>query len=326
MIAYDPVAAAEGKLRAAIDVAWPAMERLIGRKTARPGKLSFTTELAEMAAADFIQEAAPEREDLKIRLFREIGETARPDVVIASSSSGFLPSRLQSQCPHPERVMIGHPFNPVYLLPLVEVVPGKATGERFMDEAAAFYTANGMHVLRLKKEIPGYICDRLQEALWREALHCLNKDVGSTGDIDDALIYSAGLRWAFMGSFLTYHLAGGPGGMRDFIRQFDPSLELAVDRPRLSQMERQAGAATDRGLRNPGGRPFGRRDRGQAQRGPGRPAAAAEATPDRRRPGTPARGGGQGQAPASQALEGRRQDRRADQIMERHRGRGLPRL
>jgi carnitine 3-dehydrogenase len=226
VIAYDPVAAAEGKLRAAIDVAWPAMERLIGRKTARPGKLSFTTKLAEMAAADFIQEAAPEREDLKIRLFREIGETARPDVVIASSSSGFLPSRLQSQCPHPERVLIGHPFNPVYLLPLVEVVPGKATGERFMDEAAAFYTANGMHVLRLKKEIPGYICDRLQEALWREALHCLNKDVGSTGDIDDALIYSAGLRWAFMGSFLTYHLAGGPGGMRDFIRQFDPSLEL----------------------------------------------------------------------------------------------------
>ncbi len=227
VIAFDPAPAAEAKLRAAIDVAWPSMERLLGRKPARLGKLTFTTSLRDMAkAADFVQEAAPEREELKIRLFREIGEIARPDVIIASSSSGFLPSRLQSQCPHPERVLIGHPFNPVYLLPLVETVPGKGTGAAFMDRAGAFYTSIGMHVLRLKKEIPGYICDRLQEALWREALHCLNKDVGSTGDIDDAITYSAGLRWAFMGSFMTYHLAGGPGGMRDFIRQFDPSLEL----------------------------------------------------------------------------------------------------
>jgi len=227
VIAFDPAPAAEAKLKAAIDVAWPSMERLLGRKPARLGKLTFTTSLSDMAkAADFIQEAAPEREELKIRLFREIGEIARPDVIIASSSSGFLPSRLQSHCPHPERVLIGHPFNPVYLLPLVETVPGKETSTAFMDRADAFYTSIGMHVLRLKKEIPGYICDRLQEALWREALHCLNKDVGSTGDIDDAITYSAGLRWAFMGSFMTYHLAGGPGGMRDFIRQFDPSLEL----------------------------------------------------------------------------------------------------
>jgi carnitine 3-dehydrogenase len=227
VVAFDPAPAAEAKLRAAIDVAWPSMERLIGRKPARPGRLTFTTVLRDMAkAADFVQEAAPEREELKIRLFREIGEIARPDVIIASSSSGFLPSRLQSQCPRPERVLIGHPFNPVYLLPLVETVPGKETSAAFMDQAGAFYTSIGMHVLRLKKEIPGYICDRLQEALWREALHCLNKDVGSTGDIDDAITYSAGLRWAFMGSFMTYHLAGGPGGMRDFIRQFDPGLEL----------------------------------------------------------------------------------------------------
>jgi carnitine 3-dehydrogenase len=119
------------------------MERLIGHKPVRRGKLAFTTSLSEMAAAaDFIQEAAPEREDLKIRLFREIGEAARADVVIASSSSGFLPSRLQSQCPHPERVLIGHPFNPVYLLPLVELVPGKETSDRFMDDAAAFYTGS----------------------------------------------------------------------------------------------------------------------------------------------------------------------------------------
>ncbi len=151
----------------------------------------------------------------------------RPDVIIASSSSGFLPSRLQSECRrHPERVLIGHPFNPVYLLPLVETVPGVKTSLEAMDRAGSYFESIGMHVLRLKKEIEGYVCDRLQEALWREALHVLDKDVGTTGDIDDAIVYSAGMRWAFMGSFLTYHLAGGPGGMRDFIRQFDPTLEL----------------------------------------------------------------------------------------------------
>ncbi len=226
VIAYDVQPAAEAKLRAAIKVAWPSMAKLQARKLKR-GKLSFTTDLKEMAStADFIHEAAPEREDLKIKLFRDIDAIARPEVIIASSSSGFLPTRLQSQCRHPERVLIGHPFNPVYLLPLVETVPGAKTSKEAMDRAGAYFEAIGMQVLRLKREIDGYICDRLQEALWREALNILDKDVGSTGDIDDSIVYSAGLRWAFMGSFLTYHLAGGAGGMRDFIKQFDPTLEL----------------------------------------------------------------------------------------------------
>ncbi len=226
VIAYDVTPTAEARLRAAIKVAWPSMEALLG-KPKRKGKLKFTTDLNEMAAkADFIHEAAPEREDLKIRLFRDIDASARPEVIIASSSSGFLPTRLQSQCAHPERVLVGHPFNPVYLLPLVETVPGEKTSTEAMDRAGAYFESIGMQVLRLKKEIDGYICDRLQEALWREALHILDKDVGTTGDIDDAIIYSAGLRWAFMGSFLTYHVAGGPGGMRDFLKQFDPTLEL----------------------------------------------------------------------------------------------------
>ncbi len=226
VIAYDVTPTAEARLRAAIKVAWPSMEALLG-KPKRKGKLKFTTDLNEMAAkADFIHEAAPEREDLKIRLFRDIDASARPEVIIASSSSGFLPTRLQSQCAHPERVLVGHPFNPVYLLPLVETVPGEKTSTEAMDRAGAYFESIGMQVLRLKKEIDGYICDRLQEALWREALHILDKDVGTTGDIDDAIVYSAGLRWAFMGSFLTYHVAGGPGGMRDFLKQFDPTLEL----------------------------------------------------------------------------------------------------
>jgi len=226
VIAYDVDSAAENKLSAAVKVAWPSMEKLLG-KPKKKGKLTFTTNLREMAGkADFIHEAAPEREDLKIKLFRDIDALARPDVIISSSSSGFLPSRLQSQCKHPERVIIGHPFNPVYLLPLVELVAGEKTSGSAMDRAGDYFRSIGMHVLRLKKEIDGYICDRLQEALWREALNILDKDVGSTGDIDDALTYSAGMRWAFMGSFLTYHVAGGPGGMRHFIKQFDPTLDL----------------------------------------------------------------------------------------------------
>jgi len=227
VIAYDPAPAAESRLKSAIEVAWPSTLALLGDAPPDPGRLTFTTDLAAMArAADFIQEAAPEREDLKIALFRDLDTASRPDVVIASSSSGFLPTRLQSACRHPERVLIGHPFNPVYILPLVETVAGEKTAPKAMDCAGAFYGSIGMRVLRLKREIDGYICDRLQEALWREALHCLDKGVGTTGDIDDAIVYSAGLRWAFMGSFMSYHLAGGPGGMRDFIKQFDPTLEL----------------------------------------------------------------------------------------------------
>ena len=153
-------------------------------------------------------------------------------------------------------MIIGHPFNPVYLLPLVETVPGDKTSPDAMDRAGSYFESIGMHVLRLKKEIDGYICDRLQEALWREALHILDKDIGTTGDIDDAIVYSAGLRWAFMGSFLTYHLAGGPGGMRDFIKQFDPTLELpwtdlrfpkwndALEKRLVEGCEAQAGGRT----------------------------------------------------------------------------------
>ena len=227
VIAFDVSPAAEPKLRGAVDVAWPSMLRLLGTGKPKRGRLRFTTDLAQMAAeADFIHEAAPEREELKIKLFKDLDAVARPDVIIASSSSGFLPSRLQSQCSHPGRVIIGHPFNPVYLLPLVETVPGQKTSAQAMDRARQYFEAIGMHVLRLNKEIDGYVCDRLQEALWREALNILDKDVGTTADIDDAIVYSAGMRWAFMGSFLTYHLAGGSGGMRDFIKQFDPTLEL----------------------------------------------------------------------------------------------------
>ncbi len=227
VVVYDPVPEAEQPLEAKIETAWPSIRQLYGAKSRCRGELRFTTKLEQMVcAADWIQEAAPEREDLKIALFRQMDALSSADVVMASSSSGFLPSRLQSGCAHPERVLIGHPFNPVYLLPLVEIVPGDQTSTETMDRATRFYESIHMKVLRLKKEIDGYICDRLQEALWREALHIMNKDIVTPEEIDDSIVYSAGLRWAFMGPFLTYHLAGGEGGMRHFLAQFDPALDL----------------------------------------------------------------------------------------------------
>lgn len=228
VIAYDVNSAAEETLRAAVRLAWPSMRKLSGTG-GKKGKLSFTTNLAEMAAkAQFVHEAAPEREELKIELFHELDAATSPEVILSSSSSGFLPSRLQSQCNHPGRVLVGHPFNPVYLLPLVEIVPGKKTTKEAMDRASCYFESIGMQVLSLTREIDGYICNRLQEALWREALHILNEGIGTTGDIDDSLVYSAGMRWAFMGSFLTYHAAGGPGGMRSFIKQFHPALAFPL--------------------------------------------------------------------------------------------------
>ena len=227
VVAYDPVAEAEDSLKIKIDTAWASMQRLLGSSDLPRGTLNFTQDIKEMAQnVDWIQESAPEREDLKIDLFRQMDAASRSDVVIASSSSGFLPSRLQSECANPERVIIAHPFNPVYLLPLVETVPGDRTSSDTMERAGAFYTSIGMKALRLKREIDGYICDRLQEALWREALHIMDKDVVSPEELDDSIIYSAGLRWAFMGPFLTFHLAGGEGGIRHFFDQFNPTMDL----------------------------------------------------------------------------------------------------
>jgi carnitine 3-dehydrogenase len=227
VVAYDPAPDGEAALHAAVDNAWPALERMGLGPGADRGRLRFVATVAELAAAaDFIQENAPEREDLKRRLLAEIDANCGPDVVIASSSSGLLPSRIQADCRHPDRVVIGHPFNPVYLLPLVEIVPGERTTPETMEQAAAFYRSIGMRPLRMRKEIEGYLSDRLQEALWREALHLVNEGIATTEDIDDAIVYGPGLRYAFMGTCLTFHLAGGEGGMAHMLDQFGPALKL----------------------------------------------------------------------------------------------------
>jgi carnitine 3-dehydrogenase len=225
--AWDPAPGAEAALRTRLANAWPALQAQGLAPAASLDRLSFHTDLdAAVASADVIQESAPERLELKRELHAQVSRAARPDALICSSTSGLLPSDFYAEALHPERCLVGHPFNPVYLLPLVEVVGGSQTSAANLERAEAFYRELGMRPLRVRKEVPGFIADRLLEALWREALHLVNDGVATTGEIDDAIRYGAGLRWSFMGTFLTYTLAGGPAGMRHFMQQFGPALKL----------------------------------------------------------------------------------------------------
>jgi|TARA_R110002072_G_scaffold28235_9_gene90885 carnitine 3-dehydrogenase len=227
VVAWDPAPGAEARLRAAVANAWPALQRVGLWPGASLARLSFVSDLAlAVKDADFVQENAPEREDLKRQLHRDIDQAVRPDVIVASSSSGLLPTAIQQDCRHPERVIIGHPFNPVYLLPLVELVAGQQTDDGAIALASDFYRTIGMKPLKVRKEIEGYLSDRLQEALWREVLHLVNDDIADTGELDDAIIYGPGLRWALMGTNMTFHLAGGDSGMRHMLEQFGPALKL----------------------------------------------------------------------------------------------------
>lgn len=222
----DPSEQALARVERVVEAALRAYRRMTLAPVARRGKLTFTDSVADaVAAADFVQESAPERIDLKRKLIHEACKHTAADVVVASSSSGLLPSELQDGARFPERILIGHPFNPVYLMPLVEIVGGKQTGDDAVQTASDFYRSIGMHPLWVKKEIDAFLADRMMEALWREALHLVNDGVATTGDIDQAIAFGPGLRWAFMGPFLTYRVAGGEGGFRHFMAQFGPSLK-----------------------------------------------------------------------------------------------------
>ncbi len=225
--AWDPSPGAAQRLRDSVDNAWPALTRVGLADGADRGRLVFVPELAACVAnADFIQESAPENEALKLRLMTDIDAASRPEVVIASSSSGLLPTGFQAGCAHASRVVVGHPFNPVYLLPLVEVLGGEQTVPDAIETAVEFYQRIGMRPLRVRTELPGYISDRLQEALWREILHMVAEGVATTSEIDDAIRFGPGLRWAFMGTCLIFHMAGGDQGMRHMLAQFGPALKL----------------------------------------------------------------------------------------------------
>jgi carnitine 3-dehydrogenase len=225
VVVYDPHPEAERRVRDMLQSAERAWTRLTLAPRLR-GSVSFAPSLEEAVRdADVIQESAPEDEALKRRLLGEIDVHARPDALVCSSTSGLLPSRLQASLTHPERFLVGHPFNPVYLLPLVEVVAGERTSEDAVERALSFYASLGMKPLRVRKEIDGFVADRLLEALWREALWLVHDDIATVEEVDDAIRYGAGLRWAQMGTFLTYRIAGGEEGMRHFLAQFGPALE-----------------------------------------------------------------------------------------------------
>ena len=237
VIAWDPADGAEDRLRAAIVRAWPSATRLGLFPGADPARLRWVDSAEEVAAlADWMQESAPESEAVKRSLLHRLDAAAKPGTVIASSSSGLLPSRLAEGLSHPERLLIGHPFNPVYLLPLVEVVPGEATSTEAVAAAIAHYDDLVMHPLLVRNEVEGYLSDRLQEALWRANLHLVNDGVATTAELDDAIVYGPGLRWAAMGTNLTFHLAGGEGGMRHMLGQFGPALKLPWTRLKAPEL------------------------------------------------------------------------------------------
>ena len=188
--------------------------------------------------ADFIQESVSEIEELKTKALLPVSEVARQEVVISSSTSGFLPTDLQKNLKYPERFIVGHPFNPVYLCPLVEIVGGKLTSEEAKDIAREFYEDIGMQVLMVNREVPAHIANRLQEAMWREILHMLNEGMATTKELDESIVYGPGLRWAVMGMNQLYMMAGGDGGARKFMEKFGPTLTMPwcnMDGPELTE-------------------------------------------------------------------------------------------
>jgi carnitine 3-dehydrogenase len=239
VVAADVKPEMEEWIRGAVANAEPALARLTFAPLPPKGKLSFTTDLKVMAQrADFIQENIPEQLPLKQRMLAEVSRHAGADVIIASSTSGLTPTDLQRDMISPERFCVAHPFNPVYLLPLVELVGGQRTVQGTIDAAAKFFTYIGMHPLQVRREVPGHLTDRLQEALWREILHLVNDGVATTGELDESIIYGPGLRWAAMGTNLIYHLAGGESGMRHMLAQFGPCLKwpwTKLEAPELTE-------------------------------------------------------------------------------------------
>lgn len=227
VIACDIDPKMETVTRTTADHAGGWLEKLTeGMPTPPKGTLSFTTDPMEMAAkADFIQENVPEVLAIKHKALGPISEATGPDVIIASSTSGYMPSEMVEPLKHPERFLVGHPFNPVYLCPLVEIVGGDTASDAAKAAAKDFYESIGMHALIMRREAPGHISDRLQEAMWREILHALNDDIATTKELDESIVYGPGLRWSIMGMNMIYMLGGGEGGARHFMEQFGPHLD-----------------------------------------------------------------------------------------------------
>ena len=225
VVAWDPAPDAETRLRHLVDAAWPALTQLGLAEGADPARLRFEPELDKaLAGAEFVQESAPEVLDLKVQLLADIDAAAPAGIVISSSTSGFGMSEMQVGCAHPERTVVGHPFNPPYLIPLVEVVGGAGTSPEVVAWTSDFFRHVGKSVITMDREVPGFIANRLQEALWREALHMIAAGEATVEQIDLSITDGPGLRWPVQGPMLTFHLAGGQGGMAHMLDHFGPSL------------------------------------------------------------------------------------------------------
>lgn len=259
---YDPDPLAGRKLAEILENARTAVHAVTEGPLPAEGSWELTGTVAQAVCdVDFVQESAPERVEMKRALLAEASAAAHPATVIATSTSGLLPSLLQRDMVRPGQLVVGHPFNPVYLLPLVEVCAGEQTDAGAVDRAIEVYRAMGMRPLHARREIDGFVADRLLEALWREALWLVNDGVATVEEVDDAIRFGAGLRFASMGTMLTYRIAGGEGGMRHFMSQFGPALQWPwtklTDVPELTddlldrldtQSDAQAGGASVREL------------------------------------------------------------------------------
>lgn len=237
--AWDPAADAEQKLRRLVDAAWPALRELGLAEGADIANLTVVDTLEEAVAdAQFVQESAPETLELKQDLLCRIDTAAPSGVVISSSTSGFPMTDMQQGCPTPGRLVVGHPFNPPYLIPLVEVVGGEQTEQWAVDWASKFFEIAGKSVITMDHEVPGFIANRLQEALWREALHMVANGEATVDQIDTSITEGPGLRWPLLGPCLTFHLAGGEGGMAHMLDHFGPSLQAPwtrLEAPELTE-------------------------------------------------------------------------------------------
>jgi len=224
VVATDPAPNAEANLRKYIDEAWEQLTVIGLSPGAARDRLTFASNMNEaLPKADFVQENGPERPDFKIKLFADMDDATPPDSIIASSSSGITPSVMQSECKRPERCVIGHPFNPPHIIPLVEVVGGTKTSPEATQQAMAFYASIGKKPILLRKEVPGHVANRLQAALYREVMYLIEQGVLSVADADDAVSWGPGLRWGVMGPSLQWHLGGGAGGIHHFMEHLmDP--------------------------------------------------------------------------------------------------------
>src|SRR6202162_4868543 len=256
VIATDPAPNAEASLRKYVDEAWTLLSSMGLEPGASRDRLAFTTDMKQaLSNADLVQENGPERPDFKMKPFADMDDATPVDSLIASSSSGITPSVMQSKCKHPERIVVGHPFNPPHIIPLVEVVGGAKTSSEAIQRAMAFYASIGKKPIYLRKELPGHVANRLQAALYREMLYIIEQGILSVEETDAAVCHGPGLRWGVMGQSLQWHLGGGPGGIQHFMEHLmDPlqGMMKALGNPNITPELKQT--IIDGVLREAGGR------------------------------------------------------------------------